>query len=92
MVVEVADNPFILACELEIRLPEAVGVLPLEPTPTPDSSGVGDGVVQSGLVEDLVDGCMPDWLLSVVAEIAFYAAWSPMPCSSQLEDEFCRGL
>lgn len=58
MVVEVADHPFILACELEVSLPEAVAMFPLEPTLTPGLSGFGDGIVQSSLVEDLVDGCV----------------------------------
>jgi len=48
MVVEVADHPFILACEFEVGLPEAVAVQALESMRPPDPSGLGDGVVQSG--------------------------------------------
>jgi len=63
-------------------------MLALESMVPPDSSRLWDWVVQSSLVEDLVDGCVADWLFRVVAEVAFYSTWSPVACSSQLEDEF----
>ena len=59
----------------------------LESTLAPDSSGLGDWIVQSSLVEDLVDGCVAYGGSVVVAEVAFDAAWSPVSCSPQLEDE-----
>ncbi len=61
MVIEVADHPFIILRELVVTLPEAAAVLTLESTPTPDPSWFGDGVVQSSLVEDLMDGCVADF-------------------------------
>ena len=65
-------------------------MLALESTLAPDPSRLGDGVVRSSLVEDLVDCCVADWLLRVVAQVAFDAAWSPVSCP-QLEGEFrCR--
>ncbi len=91
MIIQEADHPFIVFCEFEVCLPEAVAMRTLESVFPPDPSRPGDGVVQSSLVEDLVDGCVADWLFRVVAEVAFYSAWSPVACSSQLEDEFrCR--
>lgn len=67
MIVEVADHPFVFACELEISLPEAVAVFPLESSLPPHPSGLGDGVVQACLHEDLVDGCVADRALFVVS-------------------------
>ncbi len=66
MVIQVADHPLILICELEISLPKAVAMRPLKPTLTPNPSGIGDWVVQTSLVEDLVDGCVADCALLVV--------------------------
>jgi len=66
MIVEVADHPLILLGELKICLPEAVAVLTLESALTPDLSRLGDGVVQSSLVEDLVDGCVAGYVSFVV--------------------------
>ena len=63
-------------------------MLALESTLAPDPSRLRDGVVQSSLVEDLVDGCVSNGLLRVVVEVSLDAAWSPVSCSSQLEDEF----
>ena len=67
MIVEVADHPLVMFCELEISLPEAVAVFALESTLAPDPSRFRDWVVESSLVEDLVDCCVADWLLRVVA-------------------------
>jgi len=88
MIVEVADRPFIILRELVVTLPEAVAVLTLESVLPPDPSRFRDGVVQSSLVEDLVDGCVAGYaLLVVVAEVAFDAAWSPIPRPSELKYE-----
>ena len=92
MIVEVADHPFIILRELVVTLPEAVAVLTLESVLPPDPSRLRDGVVQSSLVEDLVDGCVAYGCGVVVAEVSFYAAWPPVSCSSQLEDKFRYGL
>ena len=68
MIVEVADHPFILLGEFEVCLPEAVAVGPLESAFTPDLSRLGDGVVESSLIEEFVDGCVADSaLLRVIA-------------------------
>ena len=65
----------------------------LESAFAPDSSGRGDRIVQSSLDEDLVDGCVAGYaLLVVVAEVAFYAAWSPIPRPSELKYEVDGGL
>jgi len=66
---------------------EAVAVLALESVLTPDLSRLGDGVVESSLVEDLVDGCVACGCGVVVAEVSFDAAWSPIPCPSELKYE-----
>jgi hypothetical protein len=49
-------------------------------------SGIA-GVGQSCLVEDLVDCCVSYGLLGAVAEVSLDAAWFPVSCSSQLEDD-----
>ena len=80
-------------CELEISLPEAVAVLPLESTLSPGFSGLWDSIVQSSLVEDLMDGCAADSaLLRVVTQIGFDAAWSSVSCPSELKYEVDGGL
>ena len=80
-------------CELEISLPEAVAVLPLESTLSPDFSGLWNSIVQSSLDEDLMDGCVADSaLLRVVTQIDFDAAWSPVSCPSELKYEVHGGL
>jgi len=79
-------------CELEISLPEAVAVRPLESALTPGLSRLGDGVVESSLVEDLVDCCVAYGCSVVVAEVSFDAAWSPAPCPSELKYEVDGGL
>ena len=69
-------------------MPQVVTVWTLESTLAPDFSGLGDWIVQSSLVEDLVDGCVAGYaLLVVVTQVAFYAAWSPIPCPSELKYE-----
>ncbi len=60
---------------------------PLESALTPDLSRLGDWVVESSLVEDRVDGCVACGCVVVVAEVSFDAAWSPIPCPSELKDE-----
>ena len=67
MVVKVADHPFVFLGQFEVGLPEAVAVLTLEAGLTPDSSWSWDWIVQSGFVEEFVDGCVSDRLLGVVA-------------------------
>jgi len=79
-------------CELEISLPEAAAVLPLESTLSPDFSGLWDSIVQSSLVEDLMDGCVAYGCGVVVAEVAFDAAWPPIPRPSGLKYEVDGGL
>ena len=89
MIVQEADHPLVVFRELEVCLPEAVAMFPLEPTLTPNPSRRLDRIVQSSLDEDLVDGGVADSALSVVvAQVSFDAAWSSVACSSQLEDEF----
>jgi hypothetical protein len=92
MIVQIADHPLVVFCLLVVSLPELVASRTLESASAPDPSRLGDRVVQSSLVEDLVDGCVADWLLRIVAQVAFYATWSPISSSSQLEDEFRCGL
>jgi len=88
MIIQEADHPFIILRELVVTLPEAVAVLTLESVLPPGPSRFRDGVVQSSLVEDLVDGCVAGYaLLVVVAEVAFYAALSPIPRPSELKYE-----
>jgi len=65
---------------------------PLESVLTPDLSRLGNWVVESSLVEDLVDGCVAYGCGVVVAEVAFDAAWSPIPCPSELKYEVDGGL
>ena len=67
-------------------------MLALESVLTPDLSRLGDGVVESSLVEDLVDGCVACGCGVVVAEVSFDAAWSPIPCPSELKYEVDGGL
>ena len=71
MIIQEADHPFILACEFEVCLPEAVAVLALESVFTPDLSRLGNWVVESSLVEDLVDGCVAYGCGVVVAKVSF---------------------
>ena len=59
----------------------------LESVLTPDLSRLGNWVVESSLVEDLVDGCVAYGCGVVVAEISFDAAWSPIPRPSELKYE-----
>ena len=61
MIVEVADHPVVLFCLLVVCLPEAVAMLPLEPTLTPNPPRRLDRIVQSSLDEDAVDRSMADW-------------------------------
>jgi len=79
-------------CELEISLPEAVAMRSLESVFTPGLSRLGDGVVESSLVEDLMDGCVAYGCGVVVAEVSFDAAWPPIPRPSELEYEVDGGL
>jgi len=92
MIVEVADHPFVLLGELEVCLPEAVAVLTLESVLPHDPSRFRDWVVESSLVEDPMDGCVACGCGVVVAEVAFDAAWSPIPRPSELEYEVDGGL
>ena len=93
MIVQEADHPFILFGELEVSLPEAVAVLTLESTLAPNPSRRLDWIIQSGLDENSMDGCVADCaLLVVVVEVSFDAAWSPITCPSELEYEVHCGL
>ena len=75
MIIQEADHPLVVFCELVVTLPEVVAVLTLKSALTPDSSGLGDWIVQSSLVEEFVDGCVAGYaLLVVVTQVAFYAA------------------
>jgi len=67
-------------------------VRPLESAFTPGLSRLGDGVVESSLVEDFVDGCVACGCGVVVAEVSFDAAWSPIPRPSELKYEVDGGL
>ena len=90
MVVQLADHPLILACELEIRLPEAVTMLPLEPTLTPNPSRRGNRIVQSSLDEDPVNRSVADRrdpLNLIVPRVAFDLVRTPMFATPQLHDE-----
>ena len=88
MIIQVTDHPLVLLGELEVSLPGTVAMRPLESALTPDLSRLGDGVVESSRVEDIVDGCVAvSALLRVIAEVSFDAAWSPIPCPSELKDE-----
>jgi len=64
----------------------------LESVLTSDLSRLGDWIVQSSLVEDLVDGCVAYGCGVVVAEISFDAAWSPVSRPSELKYEVDGGL
>ena len=87
MIIQVADHPLVLLGELEVCLPEAIAMRPLESVLTPDLSRLGDGVVESSFVEDLVDGCVAyRGDLTVILQVAFYSAWSPLSLSSKLQD------
>jgi len=92
MIIQEADHPLVVFCELEISLPEAVAMRTLESVLTPNPSRLGDGIVQSSLVEDLVDGCVAYGCGVVVAEVSFDAAWSPIPRPSELKYEVDGGL
>ena len=67
-------------------------MLALESAFTPDLSRLGDGVVESSLVEEFVDGCVAYGCGVVVAEVSFDAAWSPIPRPSELKYEVHCGL
>ena len=68
MIIQEADHPFVLLGEFEVCLPEAIAVRPLESAFTPDLSRLGNWIVESSFVEDLVDGCVADSvLLRVIA-------------------------
>ena len=60
MIVEVADHPLILLGELEVSLPEAVAMLPLESVLTPNSSRRRNRIVQSSIYEDAVGRLVTD--------------------------------
>lgn len=92
MVVEVGEHPLVLLGELEICLPKLVASQTLESPPTPRFSGPGDGVVEPGLNQNLVYGCVAQRGGVIVAEVSFYAAWSPVSNSSELKDEFSCSL
>ena len=67
-------------------------MLPLEPTLTPNSPRRLNWIVQSSLVEDLVDGCVAYGCGVVVAEVSFDAAWPPIPRPSELKFDVHGGL
>ncbi len=93
MVVQVADHPLILACELEVSLPEAVAMLTLESMPTPNPSRRGNGIVQSSLDEDPVNRSVADrrdTLNLVVSQVPLDLVRTPMFAASQLQDEVHR--
>ena len=77
MIVEVADHPFILACEFEVCLPEAVAMLPLESTLAPNLSRRGDWIVQASLDEDSMNGSVADGRDSLDSSFA----GNPRSCS-----------
>ena len=78
--------------DLEVALPEAVAMRPLESVFTPGLSRLGNWVVESSVVEDLMDGCVAYGCGVVVAEVSFDAAWSPVSCLSELKYEVDGGL
>ena len=87
MIIEVTDHPFILIGHLEVCLPEAVAMRPLESTLAPNPSRRRDGIIQSSLVEDLMDGCVAYRVdLTVILQVAFYSAWPPLSLSSKLQN------
>ena len=93
MIIQEADHPFILACEFEVCLPEAVAMLPFEPTLTPNPSGRGDWIVQASLDEDSMNGSVADGrdsLNSVVSQVTLDLVRSPMSAASQFQDEVHR--
>ncbi len=74
MIIQEADHPLITFCELEISLPEAVAMLALESTLTPNPSRPGDGIVQSSIDEDSMDRSMTDRrdpLNLIVSQVSF---------------------
>jgi len=87
MIIQVADHPFVVFCELEVSLPEAVAMLTLESTLTPNPPRRGDWIVQPCLDEDSMDGLVADGLdafRSIVTQVPFDLVRSPMFTPSQL--------
>ena len=81
VIIQVADHPFVLACEFEVGLPEAVAIRPFESTFTPDLSRSHDWMAQSSFDEDSMDGVVTNrgyTFASIVLEVAFNFAWTPM--------------
>ena len=88
-----ADHPLVAFCELEVSLPEAVAMLTLEPTLTPNPSRRRDWIVQPSLDEDSMDRSMADRrdsLNLIVSQVPFDLVRSPMFAAPQLQDEVHR--
>jgi hypothetical protein len=90
MIVQVTDHPFVAFCELEVSLPEAVTMLPLDPTLTPNPPRRLDWIVQSSLDEYSMDSVVTNRdyaFTAVVLELAFDLAWAPTLLPLKLEYE-----
>lgn len=95
VIVQVADHPFILACELEVCLPQVVAVRPFESTFTPNLSRSLDRIVQPSLDEGSMDCVVTnrDYAFApIILEVTFNLAWAPMLLPSKLEYEIHRSL
>ena len=95
MIIQEADHPLIVLRELEVSLPEAIAVLTLESTLTPNLSGRRDWIVQSSLDEDPMDGSVADGrgsLNHVISQVPFDLVRSPMFTPPQFQDEVHRWL
>ena len=87
MVVLVADHPEIVAAELEIGLPEAVAVFPLETLGSPRLSWLSYGMVQSGFADDFVDLVMVNRVAFAI-EATGNLVGAPFVPSAKFDDFF----
>lgn len=87
MIIEITDHLFTLTGHLEVCLSEVVATRSLKSVLTPHASRLRDRIVQSRLVEDLMDGCVAYQVdLAVILQVAFYSAWTPISLSSKFQD------
>jgi len=86
MIVQEAYDSFILAGELEVRLPKVVAALSLEPAHTLVTSRLCNGPNQSSLNHHPVDDSMAYGCSSfiILPQVALNLAWSPMLLSPKL--------
>ena len=86
-----ADHPVVVAAKLEVRLPQTVGMFPLETLRPPSLSRLIYRMVQASLTDDPVSMIMV-YFEALVAEMASYLAWAPTVPFPELDDLLSQGI